>query len=93
VSRFVTYPELVNFGIPYSRKHLLDLQKRGDFPRALQLSPNRIAWDADQIQEWVSSRPVALAVREPAQRDDDAGSEALPRFTRGPRAGDSVTVA
>jgi predicted DNA-binding transcriptional regulator AlpA len=63
--RFVTYPELVDHGVPkYSRKHLIDLQRRGQFPRAYQLSPNRIAWAEDEIRAWVASRPVARAVAE-----------------------------
>jgi predicted DNA-binding transcriptional regulator AlpA len=68
--RFVTYPQLPDYGVPaYSRKHLLDLQRRGLFPKALQLSPNRIGWDEDSIRIWVASRPVARAVAE-AQADE-----------------------
>jgi predicted DNA-binding transcriptional regulator AlpA len=59
---FITYPELATYGIPYSRKHLIDLQKTGNFPRAVQLSARRIAWRIRDIEEWVSSRPVARAV-------------------------------
>jgi predicted DNA-binding transcriptional regulator AlpA len=62
---FVTYPELPNYGIPqYSRKHLLDLQRRNQFPRAVQLSPNRVAWRASELARWVASRPTARAVAE-----------------------------
>jgi predicted DNA-binding transcriptional regulator AlpA len=65
IDPFVTYPELVNFGVPpFSRKHLLDLQKRGQFPKAIELSPNRIAWKLSEIQSWRASRPVARSVRE-----------------------------
>lgn len=65
VKKFVTFPELPNYGVPkYSRKHLLDLQRRGQFPKALQLSANRIGWDEDAIHAWVASRPVAKAVAE-----------------------------
>jgi predicted DNA-binding transcriptional regulator AlpA len=53
---FVTYPELAAYGIPYSRKHLIDLQKTGNFPKAVQLSARRIAWRIRDIEEWVSSR-------------------------------------
>ena len=79
ITKFVTYPELPDYGVPrYSRKHLLDLQRRGQFPRALQLTPNRIGWDIDAIQHWVASRPPARSVRE----DDPS-----PSLRRGPRAG------
>ncbi len=60
---FVTYPELPNYGIPkYSRKHLLDLMKRGQFPPAVQLSPNRVAWRASALREWAATRPIARTV-------------------------------
>jgi predicted DNA-binding transcriptional regulator AlpA len=65
ITKFVTYPELPQYGVPkYSRKHLLDLQRRDQFPRALQLTPNRIGWSEISIQDWVASRPVARAVAE-----------------------------
>lgn len=58
--KFVTYQDLPVYGVPkYSRKHLLDMQRRGQFPKALQLSPNRIAWDEEAIRTWVASRPIA----------------------------------
>jgi predicted DNA-binding transcriptional regulator AlpA len=64
---FVRYPELGNYGVPhYSRKHLLDMQRRGQFPRCVQLSPNRVAWRASELLRWVASRPVARSVQEPA---------------------------
>ena len=64
---FVTYSELPEYGIPhYSRKHLLDLQRRNLFPKAVQLSANRIGWRLGEIEAWVASRPIARSVREPA---------------------------
>ena len=65
--RFITYPELPDYGVPqYSRKHLLDMQRRGQFPKAIQLSPNRVAWTEESVRIWVATRPVAHAVRETA---------------------------
>jgi hypothetical protein len=64
---FVIYSDLPNYGIPrYSRKHLLDLMKRGQFPAAVQLSPNRVAWRASALQEWIASRPTSRAVADAA---------------------------
>jgi predicted DNA-binding transcriptional regulator AlpA len=64
-TRFVSYPELPDYGVPaFSRKHLLDLQKQGKFPKARQLSANRIAWLEDEICAWVASRPLARSVAE-----------------------------
>lgn len=33
--------------------------KKGDFPRPLQISPNRIAWSSVEVEEWILSRPEA----------------------------------
>jgi predicted DNA-binding transcriptional regulator AlpA len=71
---FVTYPELQNHGVPeYSRKHLLDMQRRGQFPRAVQLSPNRVAWRLSEINRWFASRPVATAAARPDKRPSKDG--------------------
>jgi predicted DNA-binding transcriptional regulator AlpA len=58
---YVTYPELRPLGIPYSRKHLLDLMRRRLFPPAYQLSVNRVAWRYDEIIAYRESRPIARA--------------------------------
>jgi hypothetical protein len=65
---FVTYPELPNHGVPkYSRKHLLDMMRRGQFPKAVQLSPNRVAWEKSSLDRWCASRPTARVLAdEPA---------------------------
>lgn len=34
----------------------------GDFPAPLQLTPNRIAWTEESIEEWKKSRPRGPAV-------------------------------
>jgi predicted DNA-binding transcriptional regulator AlpA len=62
-SPLVTYPELAEHGVPFTRKHLLVLQRRGLFPKAIELSPNRIAWRLLEIIEWRANRPVARSVR------------------------------
>jgi prophage regulatory protein len=66
-TRFIPYPELADYGVPYSRKHLLDLQRLGLFPKAIQSGANRVAWIEADVLQWVASRPVARSVQtEPA---------------------------
>ena len=62
-NRLVSYHELRPlFGIPYSRVHLRTLESRGSFPRHVQLSTNRIAWRASDLERWIEVR----AERQPA---------------------------
>jgi predicted DNA-binding transcriptional regulator AlpA len=88
--RFITYPELPDHGVPpYSRKHLLDLQRQGKFPLARQLSANRIGWAEDEIAAWVKNRPVARSLAPQPQTDPHdqpttAGADQPPtKFRRG----------
>jgi predicted DNA-binding transcriptional regulator AlpA len=59
--RYLTYPELRQFGITYSRKHLIDLQRAGLFPQARQLSANRVGWVQSEIVNFLKNRPVSRA--------------------------------
>ena len=71
--RWVSYFDLADLGLvnptsgrPYSRKHLGDLMRRGKWPRAIQVSPNRIAWRLSDLMRHAAALPVARSVREPA---------------------------
>jgi len=64
--KLVTYPELSGYGIKYTRKHLIDLQRDGLFPAARQISANRIAWEEDSILPFLASRPVATSAVRPS---------------------------
>jgi hypothetical protein len=77
--RYVTYPELPDYGVPkYSRKHLLDLQRRGLFPKARQIGLNRIAWEEEEICAYVATRPIARSVLTVAPMPPDRRPEAPP---------------
>src|SRR5690349_8419829 len=58
VTHYVAYTSLKpDHDIPYTRKTISSLCKRGMFPQPVQLSPNRIAWVLDEILAWKESRP------------------------------------
>jgi len=42
--------------VPYTPQHILRLEKRGLFPRRIQVGPNRVAWVLSEIEEWVAAR-------------------------------------
>ena len=49
------WPE-VERRVPYTRQHLSRLEKRGLFPRRLQLCGNRVAWIEAEIDAWIMAR-------------------------------------
>ena len=36
---------------PYSRQHIIRLEKAGKWPKRVQLGPARVAWVFDEIEE------------------------------------------
>jgi prophage regulatory protein len=59
----MTYTKLVSkkelksvFGIPYSSQHIARLEVAGCFPKRVQLGPCRVAWIADEVQDWMDRR-------------------------------------
>jgi len=55
--RFISAADLYKLGIRYSRQHLDRLEKAGQFPRRVKLTPNgRVGWLESEIQEWLHSR-------------------------------------
>src|SRR5258708_38943216 len=41
------------YGIPYCFAHIARLEVAGKFPKRLQLGACRVAWYADEIEEWI----------------------------------------
>ena len=60
--KLVTKKELKTvFGVPYSFAHIARLEAAGQFPTRVRLGVCRVAWYADEIEEWIASRPrIAL---------------------------------
>lgn len=53
--RLITKAELRRI-VPYTPQHILRLEKRGLFPRRVQVGPNRVAWLLSEIEQWVEAR-------------------------------------
>jgi prophage regulatory protein len=47
------------YGIPYCFAHLARLEAIGGFPLRVKLGACRVAWFADEIEEWIETRPRA----------------------------------
>jgi predicted DNA-binding transcriptional regulator AlpA len=54
--RITRYRGLKALGVPYSFKHIVDLEKTKRFPQRVQLGPNSIGWVTSEVVEWVEER-------------------------------------
>ena len=50
----------------YSPQHIARLEKAGQFPKRVQLSPNRVGWVEAEVLDWLDERL--------ARRDDLTGT-------------------
>jgi prophage regulatory protein len=58
VRKLVSKKELKSvYGIPYCFAHIARLEAARDFPQRLRLGRCRVAWSADEVEEWIASRP------------------------------------
>lgn len=48
--------ELVELGIPFSNHHLLNLERKGEFPPRRYLTPKKVAWVKSEIESWLLER-------------------------------------
>ncbi len=42
--------------VPFTSHHIARLEKAGQFPKRLQLGPNRVGWLEREIQAWVDEK-------------------------------------
>ena len=47
------------YGIPYSFVHIARLEHAGVFPKRIKLGECRVAWLAEEVENWIAER-VAL---------------------------------
>ena len=40
--------------IPFTRQHVLRLEKAGKFPRRIQIGARRVGWLLSEIEAWVA---------------------------------------
>ena len=57
-SRLITKKQLRSM-IPYTPQHILRLEKKGKFPRRVQVGANRVAWLLPEIEHWIAERVSA----------------------------------
>ena len=53
--RVITKKEL-RLIVPYSSQHILRLEKRGKFPKRIQLGARRVGWYLHEVHAWLRQR-------------------------------------
>ena len=61
--RLLTFKQLQEIGIRFSREHLWRLEAAGKFPRRLYLSPQKVVWWEDEIFAWLAERAAERETR------------------------------
>lgn len=51
--------------VPLCERTILDMEKRGDFPKRFSVTPRLVAWDLREIDDWIA-RQQAAGVQQPA---------------------------
>ena len=45
--------------VPLSERTILDMEKRGEFPRRFAITHRLVAWDLREIEKWIEDRKAA----------------------------------
>jgi prophage regulatory protein len=61
--RLLSWKQLKDSGIGFSREHVFRLEAAGKFPRRIYLGPQKVAWFEDEIVAWLAERDQERAVR------------------------------
>lgn len=83
--RILTYADLRDRGIPWSREHINIMIKGGKFPPSFQLSAGgRIVWDEAEIDAWLQERRAAVRINTRAMPVPQFGPRQKPATPRAP---------
>jgi predicted DNA-binding transcriptional regulator AlpA len=70
-ARVLTYDEMKTPGktlinrkqllkiVPLSERTILDMEKRGEFPRRFAITARLVAWDLREVEQWIEERKAA----------------------------------
>jgi predicted DNA-binding transcriptional regulator AlpA len=54
--RMLTFDDLRAKGISFSRNYLRELWEQGRFPKPFHLSPRKLAWPEEIVDQWIEDR-------------------------------------
>lgn len=61
--RLLTYDELRDHGVTYTRRHLDNLERLGKFPRRVAIGEFRVGWVEDEIDAHIAGKINARSSR------------------------------
>lgn len=50
--------------VPLCERTILDMEKRGEFPRRFSVSARLVVWDLGEVDEWIA-RQQAASIKQP----------------------------
>lgn len=53
--RLINRKELLKM-VPLSDRTIYNLEQRGDFPRRIVLTSRNVAWDLQEVEQWIEER-------------------------------------
>jgi prophage regulatory protein len=54
------------YGIPYCFAHIARLEAAGEFPKRVKLGACRVAWVAEEVEDWIEERIATRAQTSPS---------------------------
>ena len=42
--------------IPLAERTIFNMERRGEFPRRIALTSRNVAWDLEEVMEWIETR-------------------------------------
>jgi prophage regulatory protein len=75
MTTFVRYGGLREYGISFSRTHLLRLEAAGQFPRRVQIAPGTIGWVKSELEEFAARAVAARSAYGPASMPQAQASQ------------------
>jgi prophage regulatory protein len=62
--KLLSFKQLKDMGLPWSREHIWRLESAERFPRRLELSPQRVAWLEDEVIAFIEAKADERTARE-----------------------------
>lgn len=51
--------------VPLSKRAILDMEKRGEFPRRFSISARVVVWDVAEVDAWIARQQAAAVQPQP----------------------------